>query len=226
MFQSAVVNSKAKMLPPIPTILFRLYTLALFYINFFNHLMLGWFGLVVLTQPSGEVVWVIKQIPFHNGKIPQFQNPQRWLTASAVIAFQTAKKNIVLVGPDVFSNRRPLEAANTWATMLEQELSILSRFICEGGSSKFNVQIGLQVFTFFKRTCSYICGGFSSQRDCRLIAESKFETFLVTQGICSKRSKWMDSLIWRGKGWKMEGEMLLMGKYHLRCFEHIFTSST
>ena len=27
---------------------------------------------------------------------------------------------------------RPLEAANTWATMLEQELSILSRFICDG----------------------------------------------------------------------------------------------
>ena len=211
------------MLPPIPTILFRLYTLALFYINFFNHLMLGWFGLVVLTQPSGEVVWVIKQIPFHNGKIPQFQNPQRWLTASAVIAFHAAKKNIVLVGPDVFSNRRPLEAANTWATMLEQELSILSRFICEGDSSRFNVQIGLQVFTFFKRTCSYICGGFSSQRDCRLIAESRFETFLVTQSICHKRSKWMNSLIWKGKRIEDGGWNAVDGQVSLEMFRtHIY----
>ena len=101
-FKVLYENSKAKMLPPVPTILFRLFTLALFYINSFNHLMLGWFGLVVWTQPSGEVVRVVKQIPFHNGKIPQFQNPLSDYDLCCH-SFSGRQKKFVLVGPDVFS---------------------------------------------------------------------------------------------------------------------------
>lgn len=223
MFQSAVVNSKAKMLPPIPTILFRLYTLALFYINFFNHLMLVWFGWVVLTQPSGEVVWVIKQIPFHNGKIPQFQNPQRWLTASAVIAFQTVKKTSSWWG------RMCFQTAGLWRLRIRgqpcwnKNLASCRDSFVKGTVRSSMCKSGSKCSPFSRGHVATFVADFLASEIAALIAESKFETFFVTQGICHKRSKWMNSLIWKGKRIEDGGWNAVDGQVSLEMFRtHIY----